>query len=35
MRFDILIEDKSGKAALKIIVPKIIGDGHPLQGVRI
>ena len=28
MHFDILVEDKSGKKALDIIVPKIIGDDH-------
>ena len=28
MHFEILVEDQSGKKALDIIVPKIIGDGH-------
>ena len=38
MHFEILIEDKSGKKALDILVPKIIGDGHtynihPYKGI--
>ncbi|MDR1579121.1 MAG: DUF4276 family protein [Synergistaceae bacterium] len=28
MHFEILVEDQSGKHALDILVPKIIGDGH-------
>lgn len=28
MHFEILIEDQSGKRALDVLVPKIIGDGH-------
>lgn len=28
MHFDILIEDKSGKKALEILVPKIVGNNH-------
>jgi len=28
MHFEILVEDQSGKKALDILVPKIIGDGH-------
>ncbi len=28
MHFEILVEDQSGKSALKIIVPKIIGKSH-------
>jgi len=38
MHFEILIEDQSGKKALDILVPKIIGDSHtfvvhPYKGV--
>lgn len=37
MHFEILVEDQSGKKALDIIVPKIIGDSctftvHPYNG---
>ena len=32
MDFEILVEDQSGKKALDILIPKIIGDDH---GVRI
>ena len=28
MHFEILVEDQSGKKALDILIPKIIGDGH-------
>ena len=28
MHFEILVEDQSGKKALDILVPKIIGDNH-------
>ena len=28
MHFEVLVEDQSGKAALDILMPKIIGDGH-------
>lgn len=28
MHFEILVEDQSGKKALDILVPKIIGEGH-------
>ena len=28
MHFEILVEDQSGKKALEILLPKIIGDGH-------
>lgn len=31
MHFEFLVEDKSGKAALEIIVPKIIGNGHSFR----
>lgn len=38
MHFEILVEDRSGKKALDIIVPKIIGDSdtfivHPYKGI--
>lgn len=38
MHFEILVEDQSGKKALDILVPKIIGDGHtfnvhPYKGI--
>lgn len=28
MHFEILVEDQSGKKALDILVPKILGNGH-------
>ena len=28
MHFEILVEDRSGKKALDILVPKLIGDHH-------
>jgi hypothetical protein len=31
MHFEILVEDQSGKKALDILVPKIIGDTHTFQ----
>ncbi len=31
MHFEILVEDQSGKKALKILVPKIIGDDHTFR----
>lgn len=31
MHFEILIEDESGKKALNILVPKIIGDDHTFR----
>ncbi len=31
MHFEILVEDLSGKKALEILVPKIIGDGHTFK----
>ncbi|HLD63457.1 MAG TPA: hypothetical protein VI913_01010 [Candidatus Peribacteraceae bacterium] len=31
MHFEILVEDQSGKKALDILVPKIIGDGHTFK----
>nr|VFK29029.1 MAG: protein of unknown function (DUF4276) [Candidatus Kentron sp. MB]VFK31464.1 MAG: protein of unknown function (DUF4276) [Candidatus Kentron sp. MB]VFK74642.1 MAG: protein of unknown function (DUF4276) [Candidatus Kentron sp. MB] len=31
MHFEILVEDQSGKRALDILVPKIIGDGHTFK----
>lgn len=31
MHFEILVEDKSGKKALDILVPKIIGDEHTFR----
>ncbi len=31
MHFEILIEDQSGKQALDILVPRIIGDGHTFK----
>lgn len=31
MHFEILVEDLSGKKALDILVPKIIGDDHSLK----
>ncbi len=33
MHFEILVEDQSGKNALQILVPKIIGDGHTFRGI--
>lgn len=31
MHFEILVEDQSGKAALDILIPKMIGDGHTVK----
>ena len=31
MHFEILVEDHSGKKALDILVPKIIGDSHTFK----
>ncbi|MCC5934982.1 MAG: hypothetical protein JJU35_12120 [Balneolales bacterium] len=31
MHFEILVEDQSGKKALEILVPKIIGSGHSVK----
>ncbi|MEW6381449.1 MAG: DUF4276 family protein [bacterium] len=31
MHFEILVEDQSGKKALNILVPKIIGNGHTFK----
>ena len=31
MHFEILVEDLSGKKALDILVPKIIGDDHSFR----
>ena len=31
MHFEILVEDKSGKTALDILIPKIIGDQHSFK----
>jgi hypothetical protein len=31
MHFEILVEDQSGKKALDILVPKIVGDGHTFK----
>ncbi|MFP5212691.1 MAG: hypothetical protein ACLGPL_04860, partial [Acidobacteriota bacterium] len=31
MHFDILVEDQSGKRALEILVPKIVGKGHTFE----
>lgn len=31
MHFEVLVEDRSGKAALDILVPKIIGAGHTFR----
>ena len=31
MHFEILVEDQSGKKALDILVPKIIGDNHTVS----
>lgn len=31
MHFEILVEDQSGKVALEILVPKIIGDNHTFR----
>lgn len=31
MHFEILVEDRSGKAALDILIPKIIGDQHTFR----
>ena len=31
MHFEILVEDKSGKEALNILIPKIIGDNHTFK----
>jgi len=38
MHFEILVEDQSGKKALDILIPKLIGDGHtfsvhPYKGI--
>ena len=32
MHFEILVEDQSGKKALDILIPKIIGDDHTWSG---
>ena len=31
MHFEVLVEDRSGKAALDILIPKIIGDQHTFK----
>ena len=31
MHFEVLVEDRSGKAALDILIPKIIGDRHTFK----
>ena len=31
MHFEILVEDQSGKKALDILIPKIIGDQHSFE----
>lgn len=31
MHFEILVEDVSGKRALEVLVPKILGDGHSFR----
>ena len=31
MHFEILVEDQSGKKALEVLVPKIIGDAHTFR----
>lgn len=31
MHLEILVEDRSGKKALEILVPKIIGSGHTFK----
>ncbi len=31
MHFEVLVEDQSGKKALDILVPKIVGDGHTVK----
>ena len=31
MHFEILVEDQSGKKALEVIIPKIIGDNHTFK----
>ncbi len=33
MHFEILVEDQSGKKALEILVPKIIGADHTLNNI--
>ena len=30
MHFDVLVEDQSGKKALDVLIPKIIGEGHSI-----
>ena len=31
MRFEILVEDLSGKRALEVLMPKILGDQHSFR----
>ena len=31
MHFEVLVEDRSGKKALDILIPKIIGDQHTFK----
>lgn len=31
MHFEVLVEDQSGKKALDILIPKIIGDQHSFE----
>ena len=31
MHFEVLVEDRSGKSALDILIPKIIGDRHTFK----
>lgn len=31
MHFEILVEDQSGKQALEILVPKIVGNNHTIR----
>ena len=38
MHFEVFVEDRSGKTALDILIPKIVGDQHtfrviPYQGI--
>ena len=31
MHFEVLVEDRSGKKALDVLIPKIIGDQHTFK----
>lgn len=34
MHFEVLVEDQSGKKALDILIPKIIGDQHTFRVIE-